>query len=115
VLSSVSDTGDAQRQILRLSSRFVALGIRFCLCEADLWLWEADSAPVKQSRDCGRQILPLGSKFVALGGRFCHSAKVILIHKDKDNAILDHFTPIALLNTIYQLIHVIITSQLRLL
>jgi len=31
-------------------------------------------------------------------------AKVILIHKDKDIAILDHYRPIALLNTIYQLI-----------
>ena len=28
-------------------------------------------------------------------------AKVILIHKDKDIAILDHYRPIALLNTIY--------------
>ena len=27
-------------------------------------------------------------------------AKVILIHKDKDIAILDHYRPIALLNTI---------------
>jgi len=40
-------------------------------------------------------------------------AKVILIHKDKDIAILDHYTPIALPNTIYQLIMIIITSQLR--
>jgi len=40
-------------------------------------------------------------------------AKVILIHKDKDIAILDHYRPIALLNTIYQLIMVIITSRLR--
>ena len=39
-------------------------------------------------------------------------AKVILIHKDKDIAILDHYTPIALLNTIYHLIKVIITSRL---
>jgi len=31
-------------------------------------------------------------------------AKVILIHKDKDIAILDHYRPIALLNTICQLI-----------
>jgi len=30
-------------------------------------------------------------------------AKVILIHKDKDIAILDHYRPIALLNIIYQL------------
>jgi len=37
-------------------------------------------------------------------------AKVNLIHKDKDNAILDHYRPIALLNTIYQLIMIIITS-----
>jgi len=36
--------------------------------------------------------------------------KVILIHKDKDIAILDHYRPIALLNTIYQLINIIITS-----
>jgi len=28
-------------------------------------------------------------------------AKVILIHKDKDIAILDHYRPIALLNTMY--------------
>jgi len=40
-------------------------------------------------------------------------AKVILIHKDKDIAILDHYRPIALLNTIYQLIMIIITSRLR--
>jgi len=40
-------------------------------------------------------------------------AKVILIHKDKDIAILDHYRPIALLNTIYQLINIIITSRLR--
>jgi len=40
-------------------------------------------------------------------------AKVILIHKDKDTAILDHYRPIALLNTIYQLIMLIITSRLR--
>jgi len=40
-------------------------------------------------------------------------AKVILIHKDKDIARLDHYRPIALLNTIYQLIMIIITSQLR--
>jgi len=40
-------------------------------------------------------------------------AKVILIHKDKNIAILDHCRPIALLNTIYQLIMIIITSQLR--
>jgi len=40
-------------------------------------------------------------------------AKVILIHKDKDIAILDHYRPIALLNTIYQLIMLIITSRLR--
>jgi len=36
--------------------------------------------------------------------------KVILIHKDKDIAILHHYRPIALLNTIYQLIMIIITS-----
>jgi len=40
-------------------------------------------------------------------------AKVILIHKDKDIALLDHYRPIALLNTIYQLIMLIITSRLR--
>jgi len=40
-------------------------------------------------------------------------AKVILIHKDKDIAILDHYRPIALLKTIYQLIKIIITSRLR--
>jgi len=40
-------------------------------------------------------------------------AKVILIHKDKDIAILDHYRPIALLNTIYQLIMLITTSRLR--
>jgi len=39
--------------------------------------------------------------------------KVILIHKDKDLAILDNYRPIALLNTIYQLIMLIITSRLR--
>ena len=36
-----------------------------------------------------------------------------VIHKDKDIAILDHYRPIALLNTIYQLIMIIITSRLR--
>ena len=40
-------------------------------------------------------------------------AKIILIHKDKDIAILDHDRPIALLNTIHQLIMIIITSRLR--
>jgi len=40
-------------------------------------------------------------------------AKVILIHKDKDIAILDHYRPTALLNTIYQLIMIIIASRLR--
>jgi len=40
-------------------------------------------------------------------------AKAILIHKDKDIAILDHYRPIALLNSIYQLIMIIITSRLR--
>ena len=41
-------------------------------------------------------------------------AKVNLIHKDQDIAILDHCSrPIALLNTIYQLINIIITSRLR--
>jgi len=40
-------------------------------------------------------------------------AKVILIHKDKDIAILDHYRPIALLNTIYQLLMLITTSRLR--
>jgi len=40
-------------------------------------------------------------------------AKVILIHKDEDIAVLDHYRPIALLNAIYQLIMIIITSRLR--
>jgi len=40
-------------------------------------------------------------------------AQVILIHKDKDIAILDHYRPIALLNTIYQLLMLITTSRLR--
>jgi len=40
-------------------------------------------------------------------------AKVILMHKDKGIAILDHYRPIALLNTIYQLIMLITTSRLR--
>jgi len=39
-------------------------------------------------------------------------AKVILIYKDKDIVILDHYRPIALLNTIYQQIMIIITSRL---
>jgi len=39
-------------------------------------------------------------------------AKVI-IHKDKDIAILDRYRPIALLNTIYQLLMLITTSRLR--
>jgi len=55
---------------------------------------------------------------ILTGGHDCDTellmAKVILIHKDKDIAILDHYRPIALLNnTIYQLIMLIITSQLR--
>jgi len=53
---------------------------------------------------------------ILTGGHDCDTellmAKVILIHKDKDTAILDHCRPIALLNTIYQLIMLIITSQL---
>jgi len=40
-------------------------------------------------------------------------AKVILIHKNKDIALLDHYRPTALWNTIYQLIIIIITSRLR--
>jgi len=54
---------------------------------------------------------------ILTGGHDCDTevlmAKVILIHKDKDIAILDHYRPIALLNTIYQLIMFIITSRLR--
>jgi len=52
---------------------------------------------------------------ILAGGHECDTellmAKVILIHKDKDIAILDHYRPIALLNTIYQLIMLIITSR----
>jgi len=48
-----------------------------------------------------------------LVGEYDCDLKVILIHKDKDIAILDHFRPIVLLNTIYQLIMIIITSRLR--
>jgi len=40
-------------------------------------------------------------------------AKVILIHNDKDISILDHYRPIALLKTIYQLINIIITSRFK--
>ena len=40
-------------------------------------------------------------------------AEVILINQEKDIAILDHLRPIALLNTIYQLINIMITSRLR--
>ena len=55
---------------------------------------------------------------ILTGGHDCDTellmAKVILIHKDKkDIAILDHYRPIALLNTIYQWIMLIITSRLR--
>jgi len=54
---------------------------------------------------------------ILTGGHDCDTellmAKVILIHKDKDIAILDPYRPIALLNTIYQLIMLIITSRLR--
>ena len=54
---------------------------------------------------------------ILTGGHECDTellmAKVILIHKDKDIAILDHYRPIALLNTIYQLIMLISTSRLR--
>ena len=50
---------------------------------------------------------------ILTGGHDCDTellmAKVILIHKDKDIAN----RPIALLNTIYQLIMLIITSRLR--
>jgi len=54
---------------------------------------------------------------ILVGKYYCDEdmlmAKVILIHKDKDIAILDHYRPIAFLNTIYQLIMIIITSRLR--
>jgi len=40
-------------------------------------------------------------------------ANVILVHKDKDITILDPYRPIALLNTIYQLLMLITTSRLR--
>ena len=54
---------------------------------------------------------------ILTGGHQCDTellmAKVILIHKDKDIAILDHYRPIALLNTIYQLIMLITTSRLK--
>ena len=54
---------------------------------------------------------------ILTGGHDCDTellmAKVILIHKDKDIALLDHYRPIALLNTTYQLIMLIITSRLR--
>ena len=54
---------------------------------------------------------------ILTGGHDCDTeplmAKVILIHKDKDIAILDHYRLLALLNTIYQLIMLIITSRLR--
>jgi len=39
-------------------------------------------------------------------------AKVFLTHKDKDFSILDHYRPIALINTVFQLINIIITSRL---
>jgi len=54
---------------------------------------------------------------IMAGGYDCDQdllmAKVILIHKDKDIAILDHYRPIALLNTINQLIMIIIKSRLK--
>jgi len=37
-------------------------------------------------------------------------AKVILIHKDKVIVILNYYKPIALLDTMYQLVVIIITS-----
>jgi len=40
-------------------------------------------------------------------------AKVFLIHKDKDISILDHSRTIALLNTVYQLINIIIRRRLK--
>jgi len=39
-------------------------------------------------------------------------SKVVPIHTDADIAILDHYRPIALLNTIYQLINIKIPSRL---
>jgi len=40
-------------------------------------------------------------------------AKLIFIHKDKGIAVLDHYRPIVLLNTIYQLLMLITTSRIR--
>ena len=51
-------------QILPLWSTFKALGGRFCLHAADLWLWEADSASGKHNCGYVRQILPPESRFV---------------------------------------------------
>jgi len=54
---------------------------------------------------------------ILTGGHECDTellmAKVILIHKDKDIAIMDYYRPIAVLNTIYQLLMRITTSRLR--
>ena len=62
------------------------------------WIYLLVNEILKGDHDCDTELL---------------MAKVIPIHKDKGIAILDHYRPIALLNTIYQLIMFIITSRLR--
>ena len=81
----------------------------FCEVPADLF---------KQAPISFQKRIHLLVNEILTGGHDCDTellmAKVILIHKDKDIAILDHYRPIALLNnTIYQLIMLIITSRLR--
>jgi len=78
---------------------------------------EVPAALFKQAPISFQKRIHLLVNEILTGGHECDTellmAKVILIHKDKDIAILDHYRPIALLNTIYQLIMLIITSRLR--
>jgi len=79
--------------------------------------WEVPADLFKQDPALFQRRIHLLVNEILIGDYDCDKdllmAKVILIHKDKDIAILDHYRPIALLNTIYQLIMIIITSRLR--
>jgi len=79
--------------------------------------WEVPADLFKQAPASFQRRIHLLVNEILIGDHDCDKellmVKVILIHKDKDTAILDHYRPIALLNTIYQLIMLIITSRLR--
>jgi len=78
---------------------------------------EVPAALFKQAPVSFQRCIHLLVNDILIGNHDCDKelliAKVILLHKDKDIAILDHYRPIALLNTIYQLIMIIITNRLR--